>query len=71
MTIIRSIPDALRCRRLMAGISYKELCSRTGLTTATINNVETGRHAVRASTAALLCEALGAEFEELFCLEDE
>lgn len=49
------------------GISINKLCTMSGVTQSTVNNIISGRnHSVTVSTIQKLCEGLGITIEEFF-----
>lgn len=49
------------------GISINKLCTMSGVTQSTVNNIISGRnHSVTVSTIQKLCEGLGITIEELY-----
>lgn len=49
------------------GISLNKLCSMSGVTQSTVNNIVSGRnHSVTVSTLKKLCDGLGISIEEFF-----
>lgn len=55
----------LRKARLSALLSQAELAEKCGMSEATINRLEVGRHRARISTVRKLAQALGVEPVEL------
>lgn len=48
-------------------ISINKLCSMSGVTQSTVNNIVSGRnHSATVSTIKKLCDGLGISIEELF-----
>ena len=48
-------------------ISINKLCSMSGVTQSTVNNIVSGRnHSVTVSTIKKLCDGLGISIEEFF-----
>lgn len=48
-------------------ISLNKLCSMSGVTQSTVNNIVSGRnHSVTVSTLKKLCDGLGISIEEFF-----
>ena len=48
-------------------ISINKLCSMSGVTQSTVNNIVSGRnHSVTVSTTKKLCDGLGISIEEFF-----
>ena len=49
-------------------ISINKLCSMSGVTQSTVNNIISGRnHSATISTIKKLCDGLGISIEEFFC----
>lgn len=49
------------------GISINKLCTMSGVTQSTVNNIISGRnHSVTVSTIQKLCEGLGITIEDFF-----
>ena len=49
-------------------ISSNKLCSMSGVTQSTVNNIISGRnHSATISTIKKLCDGLGISIEEFFC----
>ena len=52
------------------GISLNKLCSMSGVTQSTVNNVISGRNkSVTVGTLKKLCDGLGITIREFFCEE--
>lgn len=63
--------NRLREYRLKAGLTQTQLAEKVSSSKNTISAIETRQFCPTAYLAALLCEALGCKFEELFYLEKE
>ena len=72
------IGEAVKVRILQLcrerGLSVNKLCTLSGVTQSTVNNIISGRnHSVTVSTLQKLCDGLGITIEEVFradCFRD-
>lgn len=69
MTIAPKIQN-LQSIRIKKGLSTKQLAKKASLNALTILNIENGSSTPNPSTAAKICTALEAEFDELFELKE-
>jgi len=67
--VIKAKPN-FRMSAAHAGYSLRELAEKTGLARESVCRTAHGRP-VQARTARKLCEALNAEFDDLFVIEEE
>lgn len=52
------------------GMSVNKLCTTSGVTQSTVNNLMSGRnHSVTVATIHKLCDGLGITVEDFFCSE--
>jgi len=63
------LKNNLRDYRLKSGLSQIELAKIVGFSKNTISSIETYQFCPNGYLAALLCEALGCKFEQLFYLD--
>jgi transcriptional regulator with XRE-family HTH domain len=58
--------SGLTLTRIRKGMSMNELSKKAGLNVAAISRVENGSVTPRPKTAQKICDALGAQFDEIF-----
>ena len=68
------VGEAVRARILELcrerSISINKLCTMSGVTQSTVNNIISGRNgSTKVSTIKKLCDGLGITIEEFFCSE--
>lgn len=58
--------NKIKMQRILSGMSMRALARKSGLNNSTISNIETHNHSVHPKSAKAICDALNAEFDELF-----
>lgn len=67
MTISEAVPARILELCQQRGLSVNRLCSLSGVTQSTVQNVISGRnHSVTVATLQKLCDGLGITIEEFF-----
>lgn len=64
--VLHAKENQLRKTRIKKGMSIRALSKNSGLSTATICKAENGNAFPMPMTAKKICDALGADFDDLF-----